>query len=133
MAGNFLDCTNQMLTTVCVLATGWLYMITLKKVYFPLTKYRRIVIYSMQVLYMICLIIFQNLLELGPINFNAIILLLIVINFAPTGIDGMERLYQYGLKKMDEQRRLSNASILSMGTPEEDEILYGKKEEDDID
>lgn len=34
---------------------------------------------------------------------------------------------------MDEQRRLSNASILSMGTPEEDEILYGKKEEDDID
>lgn len=133
MAGNFLDCTNQMLTTVCVLATGWLYMITLKKVYFPLTKYRRIVIYSMQVLYMICLIIFQKLLELGPINFNAIILLLIVINFAPAGIDGMERLYQYGLKKMDEQRRLSNASILSMGTPEEDEILYGKKEEDDID
>ncbi len=131
--GVWLGCTDTMITTICVLATGWLYMITLKRVYSPLTKYRKIVIYSMQVMYMLGLIIFQKLLELGTINFNAVMLLLIVINFASTGIDAMGRFYQYVLRKNDERRRLSNASILSMSTPEQDELLYGKRDENDID
>lgn len=131
--GVWLGCTDTMITTICVLATGWLYMITLKRVYSPLTKYRKIVIYSMQVMYMLGLIIFQKLLELGTINFNAVMLLLIVINFASAGIDAMGRFYQYVLRKSDERRRLSNASILSMSTPEQDELLYGKRDEDDID
>lgn len=130
--GGLLQCTNTMITTICVLTTGWLYMITLKKVYSPLTKYRKMVIYSMQVLYMLCLVIFQKILELGGINFNAVILLLIAINFAPTGIDAMSQLYEYILKKIDERHRLSNASILSMSAKEDDELLYGKRD-DDID
>ena len=55
--GLLLGCSQEMLTTVCVLTTGWSYMLTLQKVYSPMTKYRKFIIYSMQIIYLLCMII----------------------------------------------------------------------------
>ena len=46
--------SNVMLNTACVLVTGWNYMAALKTVYAPLNKYRKVIIYSMQVIFFRC-------------------------------------------------------------------------------
>ena len=46
--GHSIGTPREMLSTVCVLATGWVYLITLRQVYSPMTGYRKFVIYLMQ-------------------------------------------------------------------------------------
>ena len=79
--------SNAMLNTACVLVTGWNYMAALKTVYAPLNRYRKIVIYGMQFIFFAAAVIFQNLLSLGALDFGMIIMVFILMTFAPVLID----------------------------------------------
>lgn len=103
--GLLLGCSQEMLTTVCVLTTGWSYMLTLQKVYSPMTKYRKFIIYSMQIIYLLCMIIGQKILELVALDFNAVILLLAVTTFSPMMIEGISHLYLLVMSKWDKRKK----------------------------
>ena len=74
--GHLLGYDNNMLSTLCVLFTGWNYAIALKRVYAPLTLYRKLVIYITQFIYYLALIIGRSLLELTELPFVWLIILL---------------------------------------------------------
>ena len=76
-----------MLNTACVLVTGWNYMAALKTVYAPLNTYRKVIIYGMQFIFFAAAVIFQKLLSLGSLDFGMIILVFILMTFAPVLID----------------------------------------------
>lgn len=76
-----------MLNTACVLVTGWNYMAALKTVYAPLNTYRKVIIYGMQFIFFSAAVIFQKLLSLGSLDFGMIILVFILMTFAPVLID----------------------------------------------
>ncbi len=79
--------SNTMLNTACVLVTGWNYMAALKTVYAPLNTYRKVIIYGMQFIFFSAAVIFQKLLSLGSLDFGMIILVFILMTFAPILID----------------------------------------------
>lgn len=79
--------SNEMLSTACVLVTGWNYMAALKTVYAPLNRYRKVVIYSMQCIFFLAAVILQNLLTLGSLEFGMIILVFLLMTFSPVVID----------------------------------------------
>ncbi len=79
--------SNAMLNTACVLVTGWNYMAALKTVYAPLNTYRKVIIYGMQFIFFAAAVIFQKLLALGSLDFGLIILVFILMTFAPVLID----------------------------------------------
>ena len=79
--------SNAMLSTACVLVTGWNYMAALKTVYAPLNTYRKVIIYGMQFIFFAAAVIFQKLLVLGSLDFGLIILVFILMTFAPVLID----------------------------------------------
>ena len=79
--------SNAMLNTACVLVTGWNYMAALKTVYAPLNTYRKVIIYGMQFIFFAAAVIFQKLLALGSLDFGLIILVFILMTFAPVMID----------------------------------------------
>ena len=79
--------SNVMLNTACVLVTGWNYMAALKTVYAPLNKYRKVIIYSMQVIFFGAAVVLQKLLTLGSLEFGMIILVFLLMTFSPILID----------------------------------------------
>lgn len=79
--------SNDMLNTACVLVTGWNYMAALKTVYAPLNRYRKVIIYGMQFIFFAAAVILQDLLFLGALDFGLIILVFILMTFAPVLID----------------------------------------------
>ena len=79
--------SNDMLNTACVLVTGWNYMAALKTVYAPLNRYRKVIIYGMLFIFFAAAVIFQKLLSLGSLDFGMIILVFILMTFAPVLID----------------------------------------------
>lgn len=79
--------SNEMLNTACVLVTGWNYMAALKTVYAPLNRYRKVIIYGMQFIFFAAAVILQDLLTLGSLDFGLIILVFILMTFAPVLID----------------------------------------------
>ena len=85
--GHSIGTPREMLSTVCVLATGWVYLITLRQVYSPMTGYRKFVIYLMQTAYLVAMVIGQRIMELVGLNFTCVIVALAAVNFAPMIID----------------------------------------------
>ena len=79
--------SNAMLSTACVLVTGWNYMAAIKTVYAPLNTYRKVIIYGMQFIFFAAAVMFQKLLALGSLDFGLIILVFILMTFAPVLID----------------------------------------------
>lgn len=75
--------SNTMLGTACVLVTGWNYMAALKRVYSPQTKYRVIVITSMQVIFFAGLLIGQDLLDMQALEFGMILMAFFFMTMAP--------------------------------------------------
>ena len=80
--GHSIGTPREMLSTVCVLATGWVYLITLRQVYSPMTGYRKFVIYLMQTAYLVAMVIGQRIMELVGLNFTPMI-----IDLATKGYD----------------------------------------------
>lgn len=88
--------SNAMLNTACVLVTGWNYMAALKTVYSPLTRFRKVIIYGMQLIFFGCALILQKLLNLRALEFGMIILVFMLMIFSPVVIDAITSL----LRKM---------------------------------
>lgn len=76
-----------MLSTICILFTGWNYTVALLKVYKPLTLYRKTIIYTTQLIYYISMIIGQSILELTDVTFNWLMVLLALIAFSSLLVD----------------------------------------------
>lgn len=97
--GHSIGTPREMLSTVCVLATGWVYLITLRQVYSPMTGYRKFVIYLMQTAYLVAMVIGQRIMELVGLNFTCVIVTLAAVNFAPMIIDlatkGYDKLFYW--------------------------------------
>lgn len=95
--------SNDMLNTACVLVTGWNYMAALKTVYAPLNRYRKVIIYGMQVIFFAAAVILQNLLALGALEFGMIILVFLLMTFSPIVIEvitnWLRRMYEKSLDK----------------------------------
>lgn len=96
--GHALNQDPRMLSTVCVLFTGWNYTIALLKVYQPLTIYRKIIIYVTQVCYYASMIIGQSILELTGVSFNWLMILLALIAFSSILVDCSSYLFKYIVK-----------------------------------
>ena len=95
--GLAIGCPKEMLATVCVLSTGWNYMLTLRKVYSPMTPYRKFVIYTMQTVYLIAMIVGQHIMELVGLNFTAVVVIIAAINFCPMLVELFEKIYDVTL------------------------------------
>ena len=93
--GLALNYDPNMLSTVCVLFTGWNYTIALLKIYRPLTKYRKFIIYSTQFCYYISMMIGQSILELTGVSFNWLMILLGLIAFSSIIVDLSAELFKY--------------------------------------
>ena len=78
--GLLLGYEPNMLSTVCILFTGWNYTIALLKVY-------KIIIYTTQLIYYISMIIGQSILELTDVTFNWLMVLLALIAFSSLLVD----------------------------------------------
>ena len=92
--GIWLDAQNRpMLSTICVLSVGWIYFFMLKRIYSPMSAYRRIVCYIMEVVYLVVMIIGQNILELTYVTLPGIMTLIGIIMISPILIDLFEALY----------------------------------------
>ena len=85
--GLYLDYDPNMLSTVCILFTGCNYTIALLRIYSPLTRYRKIIIYTTQMTYYISMIIGQSILDLTGLDFNWLMVLLALIAFSPLLVD----------------------------------------------
>ncbi len=101
---------SHMLSTACVLVTGWNYMAALKTIYAPLNTYRKSVIYGMQVIFFGAAVIFQGILSLQSLEFGMIILVFILMTFSPILIevitDWIRQLYARSLDKEEPGRIL---------------------------
>lgn len=75
--------SNAMLGTACVLVTGWNYMAALKKIYSPQTKFRKIVITGMQVIFFAGLLIGQDILDMRALEFGMILMSFFFMTMAP--------------------------------------------------
>ena len=81
--------STTMLSTACVLVTGWSYMTALKKVYSPMNLYRSIVIGGMQVLFFGAALCFQGILEFKALEFGLIVQVFVLMALSPMIIDGI--------------------------------------------
>ncbi len=92
--GLLVDRSNAgMLTTICVLAIGYIYFYMLRRVYLPLNAFRRTVIYTMQVLFFIVIIFGQHLLDLTSVSTTGVVILLAVVTFGPMFEDLLEKVF----------------------------------------
>ena len=93
---------RAMLSTVCVLFTGWNYTVALFRIYKPLTPYRKFVIYATQFCYYVSMIIGQSILELTGVTFNWLMILLGLIGFSSITVDLSASLFK-SLKSLYER------------------------------
>lgn len=82
-----------LMQTICVLCIGWIYFFMLKRIYSPMTLYRRIIAYVMEFVYYIVMIIGQHILTLQSVSIAGVMVLLLVITTAPIFIDVAESVY----------------------------------------
>ena len=90
--------STTMLSTACVLVTGWSYMTALKKVYSPMNLFRSIVIGGMQVLFFGAALCFQKILEFQALEFGLIVQVFVLMALSPMIID----IITYALEKAQE-------------------------------
>ncbi|MCF0132333.1 MAG: cation-translocating P-type ATPase [Blautia sp.] len=106
----------DMLNTACVLVTGWNYMAALKTVYNPLNRFRKIVIYGMQVSFFLAAVCFQRILALGALEFGMLIWVFILMTFSPLLIEvitaRIKRMYQDSLDSGKPGRFISFVELL---------------------
>lgn len=100
--------STDMLSTACVLVTGWNYMSALRTVYAPLSTYRKTIIYGMQIIFFLAAIILQKLLSLGSLEFGLIILVFLLMTFSPILTDliteEIRRIYKTSLDREEPGR-----------------------------
>ena len=86
--GSVLVIPEALLQSVCVLITGWIYLLALSRIYTPLTKYRKLVIYSMQVIYYFAIFQFRGFFGMVPVmSTKTVVVMLMIIVFVPFLLD----------------------------------------------
>ncbi|MGI6071073.1 MAG: cation-translocating P-type ATPase [Blautia sp.] len=98
--------SNDMLGTACVLVTGWNYMAALKRVYSPQTKYRVIVITSMQVIFFAGLLVGQKLLDMRALEFGMILMSFFFMTMAPIVSDWISDFLRWVAKKRNNKKEI---------------------------
>lgn len=81
-AGRALGHDMKMLYTICVLLTSWCYYSGLKHIYSPLSMYRAVVIYVMQIVLYVCFFVGHRFLNLGNIDYVGAIFLMFLVTFS---------------------------------------------------
>ena len=89
-----LNYPQTMLNSSCVILTGYIYLDALERAYQPLSFYRKLVIYTMKVIYFICLLFGQSFLSLSELNYPMMILTLAIIVVLPSLNKLMSKLYE---------------------------------------
>lgn len=85
--------SNVGLGTACVLVTGWSYMAALRTVYAPLNRFRKIVIYGVNVIFFVAALLFQDLLALRSLEFGMIVQVFILMAISPVILDFLTSLF----------------------------------------
>ena len=108
--GALLHQNDVMISTVCVLITGWNYLYALRLVYSPLTKYRKIICYCAEGAFLLfILVIGKSLLELSNLSLSCVIVVMAAMNFAPPLIGWLVQVYnqlcEKVLVRMEERKK----------------------------
>ena len=86
--------SESMISTVCVLVTGWNYLYALRLVYSPLTKFRKIICYCAEGAFLLAILIAGKwLLELADLTLSCVIIVMFTMNFAPPLIEWLVTIY----------------------------------------
>ena len=86
--------SENMISTVCVLVTGWNYLYALRLVYSPLTKFRKIICYCAEGAFLLAILIAGKwLLELADLTLSCVIIVMFTMNFAPPLIEWLVTIY----------------------------------------
>ncbi len=109
--GNLINGDNPgLMQTICVLCIGWVYFFMLKRIYSPMSTFRRVVAYTMEFTYFVIMIIGQRILTLQSISIAGVMTLLGVITLSPIFIDLFESVYDRALAGID-ARRMEQARV----------------------
>ena len=84
---------RDVLVTICFLTMGLVYFFMLRHIYSPLSKYRKVIAYSMEIIYYMIVFFGRNILSLKAIPFAGIIVILAVIALTPPAVELLEILY----------------------------------------
>lgn len=90
--GMLLNMPPKMLSTICVLLTGWNYFLALRRIYHPMTTYRKVVIYVTQLLYFVAMAVGQNILSLSSITFLGLLILMATFNYSTLLTEWVEKI-----------------------------------------
>ena len=122
------DDKSVMMSTICVLCIGWVYFFMLRRIYSPLTTYRRVVCYTMEVVYLLMMILGQHIIlgETPLLNFSdvsptGVLILLGVVTLAPIFIDIFCSIYDRFIDR--HVRKLAEESIEEQQGGKEVEVL----------
>lgn len=95
------ESTVAQLSTLSVLSMGYIYFFSLKRIYSPMNLYRRIVAYTMEVLYILIMIFAEHILEFQDLRFSEVMVLLAAVTATPIFIDIGESIFDYVEKKKE--------------------------------
>jgi cation-transporting ATPase E len=91
--GSGLGTEREVLVTICFLSIGLVYFFMLRRVYSPLSKYRKMIAYSMEIIYYMIVFFARGILSLKAIPFAGIIVILAVVALTPVLVELLEILY----------------------------------------
>lgn len=71
------------LSVLCLLFTAWNYMLVQKRIYAPISPYRKMVFLLTQSAYFLSLVIGQEIFGLGQVSYGQLLILVALLNFSP--------------------------------------------------
>ena len=98
-----------MLSTICVLCIGWIYFYMLKRIYSPMTPFRKAVAYTMEAAYLVVMILGQKILDFTSISVTGVLILIGVITMAPIVIDLLTDAFDRLIRQHEKRRKKKNA------------------------
>ena len=118
----------EQLATACVLATGFNYTIAQMRVYSPMTHYRGMIIYSMQVLFLVTtMVIGRSFLDMTDLPLELVGVVLIMVQLSPVVTKGYIWLFERFLALRD--RRIRKQRVLKEKREEKKEQRRQKREQ----
>lgn len=98
-------------STMCVLSTGVTSLYMIRKVYPLESRLRKIVYYSMFILFLICMFFLPSLLKLSNLNYKEGIALIGIILFTPYLIDRIYEIFNSIKHKIEKKQKRDNINI----------------------
>ena len=98
--GTGMGTERDVLVTICFLTIGAVYFFMLRRIYSPLSKYRKVIAYSMEIIYIMIVFFGRSILSLKAIPFAGIIVILAVIALMPVLTELLEFLYDRAAAKI---------------------------------